>query len=63
MSVGKDNPQTERNAGRTDCFITLFPGSGRVCGTLVDIDKYFVEKKNPRMNLDITWKQFFLLLL
>lgn len=29
----------------TDCFITLFPGSGRVCGTLVDIDKYFVKKK------------------
>ena len=40
----------------TDCFITLFPGSGRVCGTLVDIDKYFVEKKNPWMNLDVTWK-------
>ena len=34
----------------TDCFITLFPGSGRVCGMLVDIDKYFVKKKKNSMN-------------
>ena len=34
----------------TDCFITLFPGSGRVCGTLVDIDKYFVKKKKKKIH-------------